>query len=440
MKKTLALLLVVLSVGLVIPIVSMASAASTTPPVLYVSPSGSDLTGNGSIASPYATISNAVVHASSGSTVLVEPGTYTEMVVVTVKLTIVSQSSQPSGTIVDATGKPIAIAILGSSAAGTIVEGLTTENANNEGIYVQDSSNVMIENNFVNNNGLNIIKGLGEVKAIQLTGTSDSTVAGNSVVGNQYGGIGVTDDGPINPSFNSTAVPSASIPPGSANSGNGNLISGNLVEHNRPNHCSIVISAYNQGQGVKNNIVSNNVVVDNEAGIIVAADTPNTSAVNNTVINNNILNNGEGGVVVHSNAPGDVVTGNAIIGNVISANGPPTLLGIIVGGEGPVAVQSTTISGNTFQNEGVGIQVVNAKQTFAGGNIMEPTVRLPVNGTVTPIAVTAPTSGQAAPTTTIPQSGGGVTFSLALLVAIGTLIVGLVAGMIVRPIREATGR
>jgi parallel beta-helix repeat protein len=364
------------------------------------------------------------------------------MIVVTVKLTLVSQSSQPSSTIVDAAGKPIAIAILGSSAAGTVVEGLTAENANNEGIYVQDSSGVTIENNFVNNNGLNIIKGLGEVKAIQLTGTSDSTVAGNSVVGNQYGGIGVADDGPINPSFNSTAVPSASIPPGTANSGNGNLISGNLVEHNRPNHCSIVISSYNQGEGVKNNIVSNNVVVDNEAGIIVAADTPNTAAVNNTVMNNNILNNGEGGVVVHSNAPGDVVTGNAIIGNVISANGPPTLLGIIVGGEGPVAVQNTLISSNTFQNEGVGIQIVNAKQTFVGGNIMQPTVRLPVNGTVTPIAISTPTSGggQAAPTTTISQTGGGITFSLALIVAIGTLIVGLVAGMTVRPIREATGR
>jgi parallel beta-helix repeat protein len=441
MKDTLVLLLVLLSVELVIPIVPTVTAAST-PPVLYVSPSGSDSTGNGSIVSPYATISNAVAHAPSGSTVVVEPGTYTEMVVVTVKLALVSQSSQPSDTIVDATAKPIAIAILGSSAAGTVVEGFTAENANNEGIYVQDSSNVIIENNLVNNNGLNVTKGLGEDKAIQLTGTSDSTVAGNRVVGNRYGGIGIADDGPIDPSWNSTAVPSAGIPAGSGNPGNGNLISGNFVGHNRPNHCSIVISAYNQGEGVKNNIVSNNVVVDNQAGIVVAADTPNTSAVNNTVINNNILNNGEGGVVVHSNAPGDVVTGNAIIGNVISANGPPALLGIIVGGEGPVAVQSTTISGNTFQNEDVGIQIVNGKQTFVGGNTMEPTVRLPVNGTVTPITISTATSSgsQAAPTTTISQTGEGITFSLALLVAIGTLIVGLIAGITVRPIREAKGK
>ena len=231
--------------------------------------------------------------------------------------------------------------VIGSGAAGTVIQGLTVENANNEGIYVQDSSNVIVENNVVNHNGLNVIKGLGEIKGIQLTGTSDSTVAGNTVVDNLYGGIGVADDGPIDPSWNSTAAPGAGIPAGSANPGNDNTISGNIVAHNRPNHCAIVVSSYNQGEGVANNIVSNNLVVDNQNGVIVAADTPNTSATNNTIISNNILNNGEGGVVVHSNAPGDVVTGNAIINNVFNANGyAPGLVGIIIGGEGPVAVQT----------------------------------------------------------------------------------------------------
>ncbi len=84
----------------------------------------------------------------------------------------------------------------------------------------------------------------------------------------------------------------------------------------------------------------------------MAADTPNTIAINNTVIYNNILNNGEGGVIVHSNAPGDVVTGNSIMYNVFSANGY-LLEGVIIGGEGAVPSNNTTIVGNVFQNEAV---------------------------------------------------------------------------------------
>jgi parallel beta-helix repeat protein len=417
-------LLLMLSAALAIAVVPTTSAAP--PPVFYVATTGSNSAGNGTISSPFATISHAVARATSGSTVIVEPGTYREMVLVATKITLVSQSSQPSSTIVDATGKPAGIAVIGTGAAGTVIQGFTVENAANEGIYVQDSSNVIVENNVVNHNALNVIKGLGEIKGIQLTGTSDSTVAGNTVVDNLYGGIGVADDGPIDPSWNSTAVPSAGIPAGSANPGNGNTISGNIVAHNRPNHCAIVISSYNQGEGVANNIVSNNLVVDNQNGVIVAADTPNTSAVNNTIISNNILNNGEGGVVVHSNAPGDVVTGNAIINNVFTANGyAPGLVGIIVGGEGPVAVQNTMITGNTFQNEATGIHIVNAKQTLVGGNVMEATVKLPVNGTVTTISVPSAAA--------VPSSGISL---LALPTAIGTLIVGLIAGMIVNPFHK----
>ena len=417
-------LLLVLSVALVIAVVPAAGA--TPPPVFYVASTGSDSAGNGTISSPFATISHAVARATSGSTVIVKPGTYREMVLVTTKITLVSQSSQPSSTTVDATGKPAGIVVIGSGATGTVIQGFTVENANNEGIYVQDSSNVIVENNVVNHNVLNVTKGLGEIKGIQLTGTSDSTVAGNTVIDNLYGGIGITDDGPINPSWNSTAVPGAGIPAGSANPGNGNTISGNTVARNRPNHCAIVVSAYNPGEGVANNIVSNNLVVDNQNGIIVAADTPNTSATNNTVISNNILNNGEGGVIIHSNAPGDVVTGNAIINNVFTANGfAPNLVGIVMGGEGPVAVQSSTITGNTFQNEVTGIQIVNAKQTFVGGNVMGATVTLPINGTVTTINIPSAT----------PATSTGIPL-MALPTAIGTLIVGLIAGMIVNPFHK----
>lgn len=438
--------------------------AATTPAPFYVSTSGSDTKGTGSIGSPFATITHAVSLAVAGQTVIVEPGTYNEMVLIKKQLTLMSQTLEPSSTIINASGQPVGIGILGSSAAGTVVEGFTVMNANNEGIFTQDSSFVVIDNNVVTHNGLDIQKNLGEAKGIQFTGTSDSTAAGNTVVGNLFGGIGVTDAGPVDASWNATAAPTSGIPAGTPNPGDGNLISGNVVSNNQPDHCAIVISSYNPGEGVSNNVVSGNTVIDNENGIIVAADTANTVAINNTVTYNNILNNGEGGVIVHSNAAGDVVTGNTISYNVISGDGGTpddqvysALVGVIIGGFGPVPAQSTSIIGNIFQNEAQAVDIVNGKNTMVGGNIFGATVKLAYNGTVTQISTSSTSSTttvtETATTTSVQtstvsvtsnvtttSSSGGLTFSLALLTAVGTLIVGLVAGMIVRPIREASGR
>jgi parallel beta-helix repeat protein len=332
-------------------------------------------------------------------TVLIGPGTYNEAVVFGIPLKLMSESGQPANTIVNASGLANGIAAVNATSAGSVIEGFTVESANNHGIFVQDSSNVRVENNVASNNGLKVQGGLGEDKAIQLTGTSNSIVAGNTVVGNLYGGIGIADDGPVDPSWNATGTqgPGSGIPAGSANPGNNDLISGNSVTNNRPNHCAIVVSSYDQNEGVSNNILSGNVVVDNQNGVIIAADLPNTIAVNNTVIGNQILGNGEGGVVVHSNAAGDVVKGNSIMNNVFDSNGyPPTLEGIIVGGDDKVVpAQNTLIMDNTFEEEAIGIDVLCATcatNTTVGGNIFEASVTTPTNGTVTTITVSTSNS------------------------------------------------
>lgn len=471
-----------LSSGALLGREAYAVAPTVNSNVYYVSPSGSDSTGSGSFGNPYATITYAVSQAASfysssknASTIVVEPGTYDEMVVITTPVTLISEYGMPSNTIVNATGLDQGIVVVGAAAAGSVIEGFSVISANNHGIFVQDSSNVRIENNLVANNGQNPQAGLGENKAIQLTGTSDSTISGNTIVGNLYGGAGVTDDGSIDPSWNATLASGSSIPAGTPNPGNNDTISGNMIINNRPNHCAIVVSSYNTGEGVSNNVVSGNTVVDNQNGVILAADTMKTVAINNTVVGNNIIDNGEGGVIVHSNAPGDVVTGNSIVDNIISGDGYlPTLEGVIVGGEGPVAVTDTMIVGNTFQNEVIGVQIVNGNNTMVGQNTMTSTVKMGYNGTVTQVSIssfssssyttsvpvislssgtsgtaslssgtsTSPsasaTSGVSTVTTTVTSLSGGLSFSLALIVAVITLIVGLVIGVIVRPGREAT--
>ena len=44
---------------------------------MYVSPTGSDTTGNGSAANPYATIQNGLNNTAAGGTLNLMPGTYT---------------------------------------------------------------------------------------------------------------------------------------------------------------------------------------------------------------------------------------------------------------------------------------------------------------------------------------------------------------------------
>lgn len=58
-------------------LVLLAFPAQAQPPTLWVATDGSDLTGDGSEADPWATLTHAVDHAPDGALVLVRPGTYT---------------------------------------------------------------------------------------------------------------------------------------------------------------------------------------------------------------------------------------------------------------------------------------------------------------------------------------------------------------------------
>ncbi len=394
------ILLFAFSAGVLL--VRPASAAAT---VLYVSTTGSNTSGTGTLASPYATISHAVSVAPTGATIIVLPGAYNEMVTISKKLALESQSSEPSNTIINAAGQPNGIAIFGSTAAGSVIQGLTVENANNHGVYVQDSSGVAIQDNVVTGNGVTPLSTIDENKAIELTGTSNSTVADNTVIGNYAGGIGVDDDGAVDPSWNSTAIPSAGIPTGTPNPANGNIITGNSDIDNT-GACSIVLSAYDPGEGVSNTIISNNMVVDDIAGIVVAADDANTQVSGSSVLSNTVVNTGEGGIILHANAAGAVNKDEIISGNVLSNDGSaPTLSGIIVGGESTlksVAVVNSLITDNSFHNEYYGIDIINANSTSVGGNVMDSTVKVPISGTV--ITISSVTTTTVAQTTTITQT------------------------------------
>ena len=429
-KNATCVILVSVLLSLVVGVVALPTSAQQAPPTIFVSTSGSDTTGTGSITSPYATISHAISSAPSGAVVVVEPGIYDEMVNITRTVTLESMSSNPSNTIINATGKVYGIYVLGANSNGTVVEGFTVELANNHGILVQDSSGVTIEHNDVVNNGVHPVNCpsppatptgpcIQENKAIELVGTSYSTVVDNQVINNMAdGGIGIADDGPINPGGLSPGIPNAAI---------GNVVSGNTVIGNLVG-CGIVVAAYNPGEGVINNIVTNNYVINGlPGGIVVAADVPHTSAINNTVAFNTVLNNKIPGIIVHSNTPGDVVSGTVIEGNTISGNGGfgPKTTGITLIGQlnsTATVVKNTLIFGNVIRNEFFGILALNSTATAINSdNSFGPTVTVPVSGAS---IATQPTS-----TTTVGQAGTATILSV-FAVVIALVAVGIGIGVL----------
>jgi parallel beta-helix repeat protein len=341
------------AVSLVVAAGASATVAATT---LWVSVGGSD--GNSCTQpAPCRTISHAVSVANPGDTVIVEPGTYTEDVVVAKSLTI----SGEAGAVVDATGQVNCFDVSGPGASGTVLEGFTVENAIGEGILVESTSTVTVQHNELHANDVgfntnatpecaaqgNVPGDCGE--ALHLMSVTGGRVIDNTVE-NNVGGILVTDE----------AGPSS-----------GNLISGNVARDNLED-CGITLPSHNPMAmaspalgGVYDNTVTGNLSEGNGgAGVGMFAPFPGAAAYDNTVSRNRLLDNGEAGIAIHAHAPFQNVSGNVITFNVVSGNGVdpdsgsgnPTGIALLAA----VDPQSTTIGGNRISNEYYGIFAAGA--------------------------------------------------------------------------------
>jgi parallel beta-helix repeat protein len=277
------------------------------------------------------TIGAAVSAASAGDVIQVAAGTYKEDVTISKSLSLIGAGS--ATTIIDATGLANGVNVDGSAAApnsgvaNVVVSGLTIENANYQGILVQNASFVTIYNNQVLGNnkglvttgsepscpGLPAALASGEAldcgEGINLTGT-DHTVVSNNVVQHNSGGILISDD--------TGAV-------------HDNVISNNLVSDNGY-ACGITMASHS-GIGVFHNIVvgnqslRNGLLVPGEgAGVGVYAPGPGSQTYANVVVNNQVMGNGLPGVAMHNHAsmagaPPVVFNDNMVVGNMISQNG-----------------------------------------------------------------------------------------------------------------------
>jgi hypothetical protein len=319
---------------------------------LFVSPSGSaDNSGSSCRSANYSTIQSAVDAASPGATIVVCAGSYTEDVVVSNPVSLRGRSAVLNGA--DTTdqmceqlgpdgpgdGAPC-LAALTIKSSHVDVEGFTVQGAQGEGILATGSlesgsiSDITIRHNQVVNNdrggGPNAsttlypqCQAVGEIpgdcgEAIHLMGVYNSQVRNNYISGNS-GGVLLTDEfGPTHD----------------------NVIEANTVTAN-PFDCGITVPGHNPNalsdtgerqpdvagvfrNQIRGNIITNNGLQGEGAGVLFANAGPGTGSYDNVVEGNYIAGNELSGVTMHAHTvpPGmfEDMSGNTVVGNVIGTN------------------------------------------------------------------------------------------------------------------------
>jgi nitrous oxidase accessory protein NosD len=397
------MLALLLTAGAVTAQAGAASAATTASNnghhrVLFVSPRGWHWGADRSCRSAaYRTIQSAVNAARPGEVVVVCRGTYHEQVVITKPVSLEGQHAtiDEAGVTpglqvtLPGLGKQTIFAAVVIFSSDVQFSGFTVTHAQGEGILAaglgRNISDISVRHSAVvyNDLGFGVPKPkstyfecavAGQIpgdcgEGIHLTGVAFSQIVGN-VIAHNSGGVLLSDDtGPTH----------------------GILVADNLVTGNSTD-CGITVPGHNPGAlnakgqrqpsvaGVYDNVIRNNVVTNNGlkgegAGVLFANAGPGTASYDNLVQGNYIAGNDLSGVTMHAHTlmkgQFEDLSGNRVIGNVIGKNnlgGDPldfpaspkdlATTGILVfSGGTPVTV---TIAFNHISNNTIGIWLSKA--------------------------------------------------------------------------------
>lgn len=123
-------------------------SVSVTLPEVFVSTTGSNSSGTGSYAAPYATINQALSLAPAGADVIVAAGTYTGTVTVTNQVNLVANGAVT----LNASGSADGVVVSGDQSDFTVIDGFTIENAGYAGVDLAQGNQwtKLSDNSFVN--------------------------------------------------------------------------------------------------------------------------------------------------------------------------------------------------------------------------------------------------------------------------------------------------
>ena len=294
--------------------------------------------GSGTAAIPYCTIGKGATVAVAGDTVLVSSGVYPEYVKVAQSGTgaapITIRAADLADVVVSGQFRSFEI----STKSWITISGFTVSGTSSYGIYVNNSSNIIISGNHVTTAGLPVA---GSTRAgIYVNGTSDSTVAGNTTDHNTDAGILVTNGstrvtvvGNIS-SFNARGYIRAA--PGIDVRSGGNTIKGNMCHDNEDT--GIQVYAFALGVPSPDNLIVNNLCYDNgDHGIDI------NSGGSQRIIGNTVYKNVTTGINVEGPSSGTILANNISVDNAI--NSPGT--------RGNIRVDATSIVGTTIDYDEV---------------------------------------------------------------------------------------
>ncbi len=310
------------------------TVTATPPPTttgdLYVSPSGSD-SNSGSASQPFATIQKAANTAQAGDVVSIAAGTYTGFTVtrsgtqsnriefIADGVVNLRQASNGYGVYIDNASY---ITIDGFSIANTTSKGIAARGAtpeapmngliirNNdvtdtqeEGMYLSEVANSLIENNTLTNVGKGGVQTTGHGIYLANSGSKNTTIRGNtfSAPTNSWGeGLHVNGDESV---------------------GGDGIISGLVVENNR------FLGGFNNAMsldGVQNSDFRNNIIVDTHHHGIRAYQEDGAQGPKGLRIVNNTISAPAGNAVKTSEDSGASIVFN----NILSGRDGATSFGI----------------------------------------------------------------------------------------------------------------
>lgn len=193
-------------------------------------------------ASNFTSIQDAVNAASPGDEIIVKPGIYTENIEITIPLTILSESGNPSDTVIQAanTSKNV----FGIWANEVNIKGFTIQGSSSaSGIHFSGAANCLIENNVLSNNncGINLYmfssgntlieNNVSEsLTGICLSGSLDNNVKENSV---SYCNCGISLFDSLNNTLESNTISGNDEGISLTGESNGNLLTGNILKFNQ---------------------------------------------------------------------------------------------------------------------------------------------------------------------------------------------------------------
>lgn len=330
---------------------------------IYVSPSGNDVSGDGSAGNPFRTITHAVGVAASGNTVQLGSGTYNELVVINKSLTIDGVSNSLAtvtytGTISDYTTTGTVLPTLFKITAQNVtvqnINFIVNQNIVHSAVHTSgDASGLKVLNNKITASLTNIIPFLGAAS------TALAYARRNAIGINPGITMGASKYNYLNAGLTNIKIA-------------GNFITGSTTAQNgitNANFRAGVHADYTSGLLVGGTVAEKNTIQTINQDVIVRFFTNGDVTIRNNEFNGggvelSTLNGTTGTILVDSNYFNFLPPGVPAFPLLRLLNGNPT--------------KTTIVRGNTFYNSNWYISIGNYNTVTVDSNIFIPVLRDPV--------------------------------------------------------------